>query len=265
QAEFPNHPVKIIVPFAPGGPTDVTGRIIAELLSSRWNGQSVIVENRPGAGTIVGTTALAKSPPDGYTIGLAITAFEINPAIGQKLPYDTLKDFAPLTSIGANPIALVANPAFPASTVPELVAYAKTRPEPLNFTSPGARGAAHLAGEWLKALAGIRMQHISYNGSAPALVDVIAGRVPIMFDPWHSSRPHFLDGKLKLIAAAGAERLKDQPLVATIGETYPGFDVSAFQFLIAPAGVPMPVLDKLTADLRAVIDSPEFAARAARM
>ena len=258
-AEFPTRPIKLLVPFAAGGPTDVVARILADFLTARWNGQSVVIENRPGAGTIVATAAVAKSPADGYTLLVATNSLLINPAIGQKLPYDTEKDFAAVSMVATQPVALVANKAFPADTVPQLVEVAKKSPEPLNFTSPGPRGVGHLAGEMLKQRAGVNMTHINYNGSAPALTDVIAGRVPLMFDIWHSAKRYVASGDLKLIAGAGAPRLGDAPDVPTIAETYPGFDVIAFNALVAPAGVPAPVLDKLSADIRAVVNSPEFA------
>ena len=258
-AEFPTRPVKLLVPFAAGGPTDVVARILADFLTARWNGQSVVIENRPGAGTIVATAAVAKSPADGYTMLVATNSLLINPAIGQKLPYDTEKDFAAVSMVATQPVALVANKAFPAETIPQLVEVAKKSPEPLNFTSPGPRGVGHLAGEMLKQRAGINMTHINYNGSAPALTDVIAGRVPLMFDIWHSAKRYVASGDLKLIAGAGAQRLGDAPDVPTIAETYPGFDVIAFNAFVAPAGVPAPVLDKLSADIRAVVNSPEFA------
>ena len=258
-AEFPTRPVKLLVPFAAGGPTDVVARILADFLTARWNGQSVVIENRPGAGTIVATAAVAKSPADGHTMLVATNSLLINPAIGQKLPYDTEKDFAAVSMVATQPVALVANKAFPAETIPQLVEVAKKSPEPLNFTSPGPRGVGHLAGEMLKQRAGINMTHINYNGSAPALTDVIAGRVPLMFDIWHSAKRYVASGDLKLIAGAGAQRLADAPDVPTIAETYPGFDVIAFNALVAPAGVPAPVLDKLSADIRAVVNSPEFA------
>jgi tripartite-type tricarboxylate transporter receptor subunit TctC len=258
-ADFPSRPVKLLVPFAAGGPTDVVARILADLLSVRWGGQSVVIENRPGAGTIVATAALAKSPADGYTMLVATNSLLINPAIGQKLPYDTEKDFAPVSMVATQPVALVANKSFPADTVAELVAVAKKRAEPLNFTSPGPRGVGHLAGEMLKQRAGIEMTHINYNGSAPALTDLITGRVPLMFDIWHSAKRYVASGELKLIAGASAARLADTPQVASIAETYPGFDVMAFNAMVAPAGVPAPVLDKLSADIRAVVNSQEFA------
>jgi tripartite-type tricarboxylate transporter receptor subunit TctC len=258
-ADFPSRPVKLLVPFAAGGPTDVVARILADFLSARWGGQSVVIENRPGAGTIVATAALAKAPADGYTMLVATNSLLINPAIGQKLPYDTEKDFAAVSMVATQPVALVANKSFPANSISELVDVARKSAEALNFTSPGPRGVGHLAGEMLKQRAGIEMTHINYNGSAPALTDLIAGRVPLMFDIWHSAKRYVDSGELKLIAGAGSKRLGDAPQVATIGETYPGFDVIAFNALVAPAGVPAPVLDKLSADIRSVVNSAEFA------
>jgi len=261
QAPFPTAPVRILVPFAAGGPTDVVARILAELLSAQWGGKPVLVENRPGAGTIVATAAVAKAPPDGHTVLIGTNSLLINPAIDAKLPYDTFKDLTGVSMIATQPVALVANKAFPANTVPQLVADAKARPEPLNYTSPGPRGVGHLAGEMLKQRAGIDMTHINYNGSAPALTDVIAGRVPLMFDIWHSARRYVESGELKLIAGAGAERLADAPQVPAIAETFAGFDVIAFNAMVAPAGVPRPVLQRLSDDVRAVVGSAEFAAR----
>jgi tripartite-type tricarboxylate transporter receptor subunit TctC len=258
SAEFPSHPVKLVVPFAAGGPTDVVARILADLLSARWGGQAVVIENRAGAGTIVATAAVAKSSADGYTLLVATNSLLINPAVGQKLPYDTAKDFAAVSMIATQPVALVATKSFVADTVPALVDLAKKSSVPLSFTSPGPRGVGHLAGEMLKQRAGIAMTHINYNGSAPALTDLIAGRVPLMFDIWHSARRYVDAAELKLIASAGANRLPDAPQVPSIGEAYPGFDVMAFNAVVAPAGVPAPVLDKLSADIRAVVNSKEF-------
>jgi tripartite-type tricarboxylate transporter receptor subunit TctC len=259
SADFPSHPVKLVVPFAAGGPTDVVARILADLLSARWGGQSVVVENRPGAGTIVATAAVAKSPSDGYTLLVATNSLLINPAVGQKLPYDTAKDFSAVSMVATQPVALVATKSFAADSIPELVDLSRKISVPLNFTSPGPRGVGHLAGEMLKQRAGITMTHVNYNGSAPALTDVIAGRVPLMFDIWHSAKRYVDAGELKLIAPAGANRLPDAPQVPSIAEAYPGFDVMAFNAVVAPAGVPAPVLDKLSADIRAVVNSKEFA------
>ena len=205
-ADFPTRPVKIVVPFAAGGPTDVVARILADLLTARWGGQSVVIENRPGAGTIVATAAVANAPADGYTMLIATNSLLINPAIGQKLPYDTLKEFA-ASAWWRRSRSRWSRTNVAGNTIAELVALAKRSAEPINFTSPGPRGVGHLAGEMLKQRAGITMTHINYNGSAPALTDVIAGRVPIMFDIWHSAKRYVEAGELKLIAGASAERL----------------------------------------------------------
>jgi len=260
-ADYPSGSVKIIVPFTAGGPTDSVARILAELLSERWGGRAVVVEARPGSGTIVGTAVIAKAPPDGYTIGIATTAFLINPAIRLKLPYDVRTDFASIGMIATQPEALVANAAFPADTLAEVIEVAKRSAKPLHFASPGPRGVGHLAGEMLKQRAGINMLHVAYNGSAPALHDVIAGRVPLMFDVWHSARRFVDSGQLKLIAGTGIEPLPGAERVPPIAQTFPGFNVVSFNAVIGPAGIPAHVLDKLSVYLGAVVDSPEFAAR----
>jgi tripartite-type tricarboxylate transporter receptor subunit TctC len=257
-AEFPTSTVRLFVPFAAGGPTDVVARILAEQLSARWGGKTVLIENRPGAGTILATAAVAKAPADGHTMLVATNSLLINPAISLKLPYDTLKDFQPVSMVATQPVALVATKSFAPNNVQEVVAEAKRAAAPLNYTSPGPRGVGHLAGEMLKQRAGVEMVHINYNGSAPALTDVVAGRVPLMFDIWHSAKRYVDAGQLKLIAGASADRFPDASNVATIAETYPGFQVMAFNALVAPAGVPGPVLDKLSADIRAVVNSGAF-------
>jgi tripartite-type tricarboxylate transporter receptor subunit TctC len=260
SSDYPASAVRILVPFAAGGPTDVVARILAEQLSARWS-KSVIVENRPGAGTIVMTTAVAKAAPDGLTLGVATNSLLINPAIGMKLPYDTIREIAGVSMIATQPVALVANKTFPANSLAEVIDLAKKAPEPLNYTSPGPRGVGHLAGELLQQKAGILMTHINYNGSAPALTDVIAGRVPLMFDIWHSARRYVEAGELKLIAGAGPDPLPGAESVAVIDKTYPGFTVVAFNAVIAPAGVPPAILEKISADVRAIVTSPLFAER----
>jgi tripartite-type tricarboxylate transporter receptor subunit TctC len=260
--DFPARNVTILVPFAPGGPTDVVMRILGQRLSVRW-GKSVIIENRPGAGTIVATAALAKAAPDGYTLGVVTNSFAINPAINQPLTYDTLRDFAGVSMVVSVPVVLVANPAFAPNTVAELVAFAAKTGESISFTSPGPRTVGHLAGAWLESLTGIKLIHIAYSGSAPALTDVLSGRVPIMFDLWSSAKPYVTDGRLKVIAVASGQRLQDAPQYPTLAETFPGFDVNAFQAIAVPKGVPPAVIEQISADIRSVVSSPEFAERVA--
>ncbi|MGZ3410801.1 MAG: Bug family tripartite tricarboxylate transporter substrate binding protein [Xanthobacteraceae bacterium] len=263
--DYPSSPVKIIVPFAPGGATDVVTRIFADVLARRWGGKSIIIESRPGAGTVIGANAIAKAAPDGYTIGMIVGSFMTNAAISKTLPYDSEKDFTPLGLIAMQPMALVASKSFPPNNLAELIDYAKKSPQPIQFTSPGPRGSGHLAGELLKLKAGINMEHISYNGAAPAFTDVMAGRVPLIFDVWHSAKRFVASGDVKLIAGIGADRLKDQPGVPTIAETFPGFDIGASQALVGPAGMPQAIVDKLSEDIKAVITSPEFAEKTAAL
>lgn len=258
-ADFPAAPVKLVVPFAAGGPTDVVARILGDLLTARWGGKTVLIENRPGAGTIVASAAVAKAPPDGLTLLVATNSLLINPAISKSLPYDTAKDFAPVTMIAVQPVALVASKNYPANTVADVVANAKR--EATNYTSPGPRGVGDLAGQMLRQRAGIpdgHFTHINYQGSAPALTDVIAGRVPLMFDIWHSARRYVETGELKLIASASPDRLPGAPNVPAIAESYPGVEVVAFNAIAAPGGTPAPIQEKLSADIRAVITGTEF-------
>jgi len=260
-ADYPSAPVKMIIPFAPGGATDVVARIFVDILSARWGGKSIVIENRPGAGTVIGSNAIAKALPDGYTIGMVVGSFMTNAAVSQNLPYDSVKDFTPLGMVAMQPMALVANKNFPANTVAELIALARQSPDGLQFTSPGPRSSGHLTGEQLALRTGVKLQHISYSGGAPALTDVIANRVPLLFDVWHSAKRYVVTGDLKLIAGIGAERLPDAPDVPTLAETYPGFNVVACQAVYGPANMPKPIVDKLAGDIRAVVLSPEFAER----
>jgi tripartite-type tricarboxylate transporter receptor subunit TctC len=261
-ADFPSGPVKLLVPFAAGGPTDVVARILGDLLSARWGGKPVVIEDRPGAGTILASAAVAKAPPDGLTLLVATNSLLINPAINKSLPYDTAKAFAPVSMIAVQPVALVATKNYPASTVADVVANATK--EATNYTSPGPRGVGDLAGQMLKQRAGIpegHFTHINYQGSAPALTDVIAGRVPLMFDIWHSARRYVDTGDLKLIASASAERLPGALNVPAIAESYPGVEVIAFNAIVAPGGTPAPILEKLSADIRAIVASDAFKER----
>lgn len=256
QATYPQKPVRMIVPMPPGGATDGMARLIAMKLGERW-GQSVVVENRAGAGAIIGTQAIARAAPDGYTFGLVISSHTINPALRSTLPYDTLKDFTPLTQLGSAVIALVAHPSLPANDVPGLVKLVRAEPGRLEYASLGIGTATHVAGELLKVKAGLDMPHVPYNGSAPAYNDLLPGRVKLGFVILESALPHIQSGRLKLLAIANGQRSPAHPDFPTIGESVPGYAYESIFGFVAPAGLPADVAQKLSADLIATIKRPD--------
>ena len=258
---YPKGVVKWIVPFPPGGPTDVVGRIVAQQLQDTW-GQPVVVENKPGAGTMIGTDVVAKSAPDGQTIGMVITAHMINPVLNAgTIPYDTMKDLAHVTQLVTQHLVLVANAAVPFNTAKEMIAHAKANPGKLTYASPGTGTSAHLAGELLKNEAGIDVRHVPYKGSGPAQVDLIAGRVDVMFDVYHSAKAQVEQGRLKVIALTSEVQpanIKGYPLLA---DTVRGFNVTSLFGLVVRAGTPRPVIDKIQADTARILNKPEVRAR----
>jgi tripartite-type tricarboxylate transporter receptor subunit TctC len=260
EPSFPSRPVHLIVPFAPGGATDLFGRLLADQLSTRW-GQPVVVENRPGAGTIVGTSAVANAPADGHTIGVAISAHVINPGLHANLPYDTLRDLSGVSLLSFQSIAVTATPALPAADVPSLVALAKRTPGGLDYASPGIGTMTHLAGELFARAAGIALTHIPYNGGAPATADVMAGRVPMMFDIWYAARPNVEAGKLKVIGILDRERMAARPDVMTFAESYPGLEVKSSLGLIMRSATPRPLIERVASDAAAAVHAPDFARR----
>jgi tripartite-type tricarboxylate transporter receptor subunit TctC len=255
---FPQHPVRLIVPYPPGSGTDIAARVLGQKLTESW-GQQVIVENRPGAGAIIGVDAVAKAAPDGYTIGIADTGpLAINPALYPKLPYNPVRDFAPVTLVAKLPFMLVVNPALPVNSVAELVALAKKEPGKINYASVGNGSAVHLATELFKTRAGINLTHIPYKGSAPALQGVLGGEAPVMFVNLLSAMPLVKAGKLRALAAAPATRIGALPDLPTIAEAgVPGYQFEAWFGVIAPAGTPKAIVDKLNQDLRRAIALPE--------
>jgi tripartite-type tricarboxylate transporter receptor subunit TctC len=255
---FPQHPVRLIVPYPPGSGTDIAARVLGQKLTESW-GQQVIVENRPGAGAIIGVDAVAKAAPDGYTIGIADTGpLAINPALYPKLPYNPVRDFAPVTLVAKLPFMLVVNPALPVNNVAELVALAKKEPGKINYASVGNGSAVHLATELFKTRAGINLTHIPYKGSAPALQGVLGGEAPVMFVNLLSAMPLVKAGKLRALAAAPATRIGALPDLPTIAEAgVPGYQFEAWFGVIAPAGTPKAIVDKLNQDLRRAIALPE--------
>ena len=259
SAVYPNKPVRWVVPFPPGGSADIMGRMIGQDLA-RALGQQVVIENRAGASAIVGSEYVAKSPPDGYTLLQAnVSQMTIHPSLYPRLPYDPLKDFAPVTVLGIVTSVMVTTPSLPVASVRDLVALAKKRPGQLNFTSSGAGSSTLLTGELLKQRAGIAMTHINYKGSGPALTDVMAGFVEIMFENLPSALPFINANKLKVLAVTGKDRSPVRKLVPTLAESgFPGFDMVSWQALVAPAGTPKPIIDRLNAEVAKVLKTPEM-------
>ena len=263
---FPSKPIKYIVPFAPGGPTDTFSRALTGRLAEQM-GQPVVVENIPGAGAAIGMDRVAKSAPDGYTIGLATTGTHaINPALyGPRLAYNALKDFSPLSIAVGYINILVVNPNVPVKSVGELVAYAKANPGKVNFGSAGNGSSNHLSGELLKSLTSAPMQHIPYKGSGPALVDVIGGQLTFMFDSPSTVVPQLRGGKIRALAVTTAKRSAHVPEIPTMDESgLPGYSEAGSDLwygIVGPAGIPKPVVDKLNAEIVKALRSPELAER----
>ena len=260
QAPFPSKPVTLIVPNAPGGAIDILARLLERNLSDTWK-QPVIVQYKPGAGTVMGTDFVAKSPPDGHTIGLVITGHMINPSLRKNMPFDTLKDLSGISLLAISPIVITANPRLPANDVKELIALAKK--DKISYASPGSGSSMHLGAELLKSTAGIDMLHTPYKGSGGAYPDVMAGRVDLLFDPLFSSLPHIKSGGLKPIAILSAKRSPIAPEIPTVAETLPGVTVDSVFGAVVPSGTPRDVVHKISADMNKVLQSPEVKQRMA--
>ena len=255
---YPNRPVRIIVPYPPGSGTDIVARLLGQRIGESW-GQPIVVDNRPGAGAIVGVDAVAKSAPDGYTLGIADTGpLAINPSLYPKLPYDPLRDFAPVIEVAKLPFMLVAHPSLGVSSVAELIAEARRRPGQINYASVGNGSGVHLATELFRKRAGIDIVHIPYKGSAPALTDVLAGTTPLMFVNLLSGLPLVRSGKLRALAVGTTERLRALPDVPTVSQAgVPGYQFEAWFGVIAPAGTPVAVVERLNSEFRKVLAAPE--------
>ena len=257
-ADYPTKPIRLVVPFPPGGTTDILARAVAQKLSEAWNEQ-VVVDNRPGAGGNIGADLVAKAAPDGYTLVMGtVGTHAINPNLYAKMPYDHVKDFAPVILVAGVPNVLVVNPSLPVHSVKELIDYAKANPGKLNFASSGNGTSIHLSGELFKTMAGVQMTHVPYKGSAPALSDLMGGQVQLMFDNLPSSLGLIKAGKLRALAVTSASRAAALPDVPTIAESgLPGFEASSWFGILAPAGTPHEVVAKLNGAVAAWLATPE--------
>ena len=260
QAAFPSRPVTLVVPNAPGGAVDILARTLEKGLSETWK-QPVIVQYKPGAGTVMGTDFVAKSAPDGHTIGLVVTGHMINPSLRRNMPFDTLKDLSGVSLLASSPIVITASSKLPAGDVKELIALAKK--DKLSYASPGSGSSMHLGMELLKSEAGIDILHTPYKGSGGAYPDVIAGRVDLLVDPLFSSLPYIKAGNLKPIAIMSAKRSAIAPDIPTVAETLPGFQVESVFGAVVASGTPRDVVHKISADMNKVLQSPEVRQRMA--
>jgi tripartite-type tricarboxylate transporter receptor subunit TctC len=254
---FPTKPVRMIVPFPPGGATDIIGRLLAGKMQEVW-GQPVIVENRPGAGTVVGTDLVAKSAPDGHTLGVVVTAHVINPSLRQSMPFDTLKDLAAVGQVSVQHLVIAAHPSVEANNIAELIALAKKNPGKLSYATPGSGTAMHLSVELLKAHTGIDIVHVPYKGGAPAQQDVMGGRVPILLDVLYAVQPLINSGRIKVIALLSPQRVANLPVVA---ETVPGVSALSIVGLVAAGGTPRELVRRISDDVGRAVRSSDLTER----
>ena len=257
--DYPTRPVKIVVPFSPGGAVDGPTRIVAQKLGERL-GQQVVVENKPGAGATLGAGEVAKAAPDGYTLLLASQTNAISATLYPKLPFDPIEDFAPIMLIGEEPGVLVVHPTFPAKTFDEFLAYVRQNPGKVDYASSGNGSGQHLFAAMLASMAGLKMNHIPYKGSAQATTDLLAGQVPVSIPGTAGMMGHIKAGKLRPLATTGAKRAEALPDVPAIAETLPGYEAYVWMGLLAPKGTPQPVVDRLHRELVAVMALPDVKA-----
>ncbi|MFL5094192.1 MAG: Bug family tripartite tricarboxylate transporter substrate binding protein [Xanthobacteraceae bacterium] len=262
--DYPTRPVRWIVPYPAGGSTDILARIIGQSLSERL-GQQFVIENRPGGGNNIGTEAVVHAAPDGYTVLLVNPAHGINATLYPKLSFNFIRDIAPVAGLMRVPNVMEVNPSVPAKTVAEFIAYAKANAGKINWATSGNGTSVHLSGELFKSMTGIDMTHVPYRGSAPALTDLIAGTVHVMFDNMPSSLPHIQGGKLRALGVTTAQRSQALPDVPTVAETVPGYEASAWFGMGAPKGTPADVIDKLNKEINAALQDERVKARLAEL
>jgi tripartite-type tricarboxylate transporter receptor subunit TctC len=263
---YPTRPIRLVVPYPPGGPLDIMARAIGQKLTEAWH-QPVVVDNRAGAGGNIGADLVAKSPADGYTLLMgAVATHAINPSLYSKIPYDPVKDFAPVALVAQVPNILVVNPAVPAKTVRELIELARAKPGYLNFASGSTGSTGHLAGELFNTMAGVKMVHIPYKGAAPATADLLAGQVQLMFDNLASALPNVKAGKLRALAVTTLARSPAMPDLPTIAESgLPGFDLTTWFGLMVPAGTPPEIVAKLNAEVVRALNANDMRERLEKM
>lgn len=259
---YPAKPVRMVVGYPPGGPTDVIARTVAQKLSASF-GQQVIVDNRAGASGMIGAELVVKAPPDGYTLLCVPVTFAVTPSVFPKMPYDAEKDLAPVALVASAPFILVVHPTLPVKTVKDLIALAKSKPGQINYASASAGGMPHLAGELFNMMAGVKLTHIPYKGAAPATIDLHAGQVSLMFNNMLSAMPHVKSGKLRAIAVTSAKRSAAVPELPTIAETITGFEASGWYATFAPAATPKDLIAKLNAEINRRMKDPDVAQRLA--
>lgn len=260
---YPVKPLRMIVPSAPGGSVDTLARIVAQKMTDSLR-QQVVVENRSGSGGVVGTELVAKAASDGYTLLMAYGSHVINPSLYRKLPYETVRDFAPITQVAVQPLMVNIHPSLPARSVKELIALARKRPGELNYGSAGSGSGGHLATEILGTMAQIKMVHVPYKGSAPAMFDVVAGNTQLMIATLITSLPHVRSGRLLGIGVTSARRSPIAPDVPTVAETIPGYEVVVSYFLLAPAGTPQEIISALNGAAVKALTQPDVVERLAR-
>ncbi|MEI2415394.1 tripartite tricarboxylate transporter substrate binding protein [Orrella sp. JC864] len=263
-AAYPERPVRLIVPYAPGGSADIAARLVADTWAKELGG-SLVIENRAGAGGNIGVDAVAKSAPDGYTIGLQTVSLAINPALFAQMPYDTLEDLAPIGMVASSQHVLVVNEKVPAQDLQALIAHAKAHPRQMNYGSAGVGSTFHMSAELFKAVAGVDIVHVPYRGGGPALVDTIGGQVDMSFPVVSAAQQHVQGGKLRALAVTGPQRSAMLPDVPTARQAgLPDYVFETWFMVFAPAGTPQPVIDKLNGALNAALDSPALKARMAK-
>jgi len=259
QQDYPNRPIRMIVPYPPGGPTDIMGRLTSEVLAKRL-GQNVVVDNRGGAATAIGAEMAARSPADGYTLLVSSeTTFAVTPALRNKLPYHPERDFAPVSQLTTQPYVLAVSPSLPVNSVSQLVAHAKANPGKLSYGSAGTGGANHLAGEMFRHVAAIDIVHVPYKGNGPAIIDLIGGQIALMLGSISSLYPHATAKKLRLLAVASAKRSAAAPEIPTFAEGgMAGYQVSGWNCLVTPRGTPQHVIKRLNAEIVAGFNQPDI-------